>query len=78
MLEQLAAIVLTAALSSLFTLAGARWALGRWVDELLRSKSAVLAAEVERHLRKGFETAVASSGARIIGELDALLGGRRG
>jgi hypothetical protein len=77
MLEQLAAIVLTAVLSSLFTLAGARWALGRWVDELLRSRSAALAAEVERHLRKGFDAAVASSGSRIIREIDALLGGKR-
>ena len=77
MLEQAAVIVLTAVLSSLFTLVGARWALGRWMDELMRSKSAVLAGEVERRLRLGFDTAIASSGARIISEIDSLLGVKR-
>jgi hypothetical protein len=77
MLEQAAAILLTAVLSSLFTLAGARWALGRWMDELLRSKSALVAGEMERRLRQGFDTAIASSGARILNEIDALLGGNR-
>ena len=77
MLEQGAAIVLTAALSSLFTLVGLRWALGRWMDELLRSKSALLAGEVERRLRQGFDSAIASSGTRILNEIDSLLGGKR-
>jgi len=75
MLEQAAIIVLTALLSSLFTLAGARWLLGRWTDELVRSRATLLAAELERHLRKVFEASFASSGARILGEIDALLGG---
>jgi len=77
MLEQAAAIVVTAVLSSLFTLAGARWVLGRWMDELLRSKSALVAGEVERRLRQGFDSAIASSGARIVSEIDNLLGVKR-
>lgn len=53
MLEQLAAIVLTAILSSVFTLALAKWAVDRWGGSVLKKVIADAGPEVERRVRAG-------------------------